>query len=361
MKIVHVIDSLEVGGTENQLLALLPDLARDHEIVLVTLRDQDRPGLPPLTVARRFKLGFSGPRSLPRCILKLRKIIAVEKPDLVRAQLYWSSIAARLATPRRIPLIFSIHSTMSVDGYTKRRSALWLEKLTYRPHHRLIGVSQHVLDDFNRYVGTKGRADPLINFVQPQFLEHRRDHRSFTPPFRIVAVGNLKEVKNHTYLLAAIKEVADEVTLDIYGEGHLRTQLEEQIAAEALPVNLWGAKDRLWEVLPSYDLFVMPSLHEGCPNAVIEAMAVGLPLILSDIPAMREVSHGNALFFDPGDPQSLVAVLRSVLAGKVDLSAMAALGVELVRAHHSKARYLAQLTALYEQAVSRSAQGSSAI
>src|SRR6185312_3834445 len=133
MKIVHVIDSLQVGGTENQFLALLPELACDHEIVLVTLDDRDRPGLGELPVSRRYSLAFSGPKSLLRCAIKLRKIIAAEKPDLVRSQLYWSSIIARLATPKSVPLIFSIHSTMSADGYVKNRAALWLERLTYRP------------------------------------------------------------------------------------------------------------------------------------------------------------------------------------------------------------------------------------
>jgi hypothetical protein len=133
MKIVHVIDSLGLGGTENQFLALLPDLARDHEIVLVTLNADDRAGLGELPISRRYTLGFSGPLSLPATALRLRKIIADEKPDLLRSQLYWSSVAARLATPRSVPLVFSIHSTMSEDGYLKRREALWLEKLTYRP------------------------------------------------------------------------------------------------------------------------------------------------------------------------------------------------------------------------------------
>lgn len=357
MKIVHVIDSLEIGGTENQLLAILPDLARDHEIVLVTLRNRDRPNLGPLPVAKRFSLGFTGPRSLPSCMLRLRKIIADEKPGLVRAQLYWSSIAARLATPSSIPLIFSIHSTMSVDGYDKRRSALWLEKLTYRPRHYLVGVSRHVLEDFDRQVGIKGRAEALSNFVRPEFLEHPRDQRPFCAPFRMAAVGNLKEAKNHAYLLTAIKELGGGVTLDIYGEGHLHPQLEQQIARERLPVKLCGTNDRLWELLPAYDLFVMPSLHEGCPNAVIEGMAVGLPLILSDTPAMHEVSHGNALFFDPYDPQSLVAVMREVITGHVDLRAMADRGVELVCTHHSKSVYLERIHRIYAEVVASGHRG----
>lgn len=351
MKIVHVIDSLQVGGTENQFLALLPDLARDHEVVLVTLGDDDRPDLDELAISKRYRLGFFGPRSLPRSLLRLRRILAAEKPDIVRSQLYWSGITARLATPRSVPLIFSIHSTMSADGYANSRASLWLEKLTYRDRHGLISVSEYALDDFSRHVGLKGRADVMTNFVAPEFLAHQRPRRAFVPSLRLVAVGNLKPVKNFGYLLSALRELPRDVQLDIYGEGAERASLERQIAQSGVSARLMGARSAMWEVLADYDLFVMPSLYEGCPNAAIEAMAVGLPLLLSDIPVMREVSHGNALFFDPRRPPAFADVMRRILAGEVDLQAMAIRGLEIVEAHYLKADYLKRLNAIYADAV----------
>lgn len=351
MKIVHVIDSLVLGGTENQFLSLLPELARDYEIVLVTLKDADRAGLDNLPVARRYCLGFTGYRSVPLAVTRLRRIIRRERPDLVRSQLYWSSIIARLATPRSIPLIFSIHSTMSADGYLKRRSSLWLEKLTYRRRHQLISVSQHALEDFDRYVGLKGSAEVMTNFVAPEFLGEQRPRRPFGPAFRLVAVGNLKPVKNYAYLVEAIKELPRDVSLDIYGEGSERPSLENAIAAAGVSVRLIGARGAMWEVLPDYDLFVMPSLYEGCPNAAIETMAVGLPLLLSDIPVMREVSHGNGLFFDPGDPSSFAALMRRIQAGEFDLQAMSERGLKIVRNSYLKAGYVKRLNAIYAQAV----------
>jgi glycosyltransferase involved in cell wall biosynthesis len=351
MKIVHVIDSLQVGGTENQFLALLPELACDHEIVLVTLDDRDRTGLGELPVSRRYSLAFSGPRSLLPCALKLRKIIAAEKPDLVRSQLYWSSIIARLATPKSVPLIFSIHSTMSADGYVKNRAALWLERLTYRPRHRLLSVSRHALEDFDRHVSLKGPAEVLTNFVRPEFLIHESKRRFFKPPFRLVAVGNLKPVKNFAVIIDAMRELSREIQLDIYGEGSERRALEDLIEGSGVNIRLMGVTNELWNVLPRYDLFVMPSLYEGCPNSAIEAMAVGLPLLLSDIPVMHEVSQGNALFFDPNDPRSLTHVLRRVENGEVDIQAMADRGREIVRTHHLKSDYLKRLNAIYADAV----------
>ena len=351
MKIVHVIDSLILGGTENQFLSLLPELARDHEIILVTLKDANRAGLDDLPVTRRYCLNFTSYRSVPFAVTQLRRIIQKERPNLVRSQLYWSSIIARLATPRSIPLIFSIHSTMSADGYLKRRSSLWLEKLTYRPRHRLISVSQHALEDFDRHVGLKGRAYVMTNFVAPEFLGHERLHRPFGPSFRLVAVGNLKPAKNHAYLVEALKELPRDIGLDIYGEGAERASLEIGIAASGVSVRLGGARSAMWEVLPDYDLFVMPSLYEGCPNAAIEAMAAGLPLLLSDIPVMREVSHGNALFFDPSDPRSFAALMRRIQAGEFDLQAMSGRGLEIVRNNYLKADYVKRLNAIYARAV----------
>lgn len=355
MKIVHVIDSLALGGTENQFLSLLPDLAREHEIVLVTLSDNDRPALGDLPISRRYRLNFSGPLSLPATAWRLRRIIRSEHPDLVRSQLYWSSVAARLATPRAIPLVFSIHSTMSEDGYLKRREALWLEKLTYRPRHRLVSVSQHALNDFDKHVGVKGPADVLPNFVTPEFAarEHRR--RNVSTPLRLVAVGNLKPVKNYAYLVEALKGMQG-IVLDIYGEGPDRTALERQIASTSANVRLVGVREDLSSVLPDYDLLVMPSLYEGCPNAALEAMASGLPLLLSDIPVMREVSQGNALFFDQQDPSSFRELLSRIRAGEIDLKTMARRGREIVEASYSKARYLERLNAIYLETVRRERQ-----
>lgn len=349
MKILHVIDSVALGGTENQFLSLLPDLAKDHEIVLVTLRNDDRPNLGQLPVSRRYKLDFSGPRSLLANAWKLRRIIRRERPDLVRAQLYWSSVAARLAAPRSIPLVFSIHSTMSEDGYLKRREALWLEKLTYRRRHGLISVSKHALEDFDRHVALKGRADVLTNFVNPQFVHEPRD-RTIAGSLRLVAVGNLKAVKNHAYLVEALKGMT-EVELDIFGEGPEREALQQQIASTGANVRLMGVREDMWNVLADYDLFVMPSLYEGCPNAAIEAMAAGLPLLLSDIPVMREVSHGNAMFFDLNDPRSLAGLVKSILRGDVDLTSMSRRGSAIMEANYAKSKYLERLNALYAEAV----------
>ncbi len=187
----------------------------------------------------------------------------------------------------------------------------------------------------------------LTNFINPLFLEARRKKASAGPPLRLVAAGNLKSVKNYDYLLEVLGELPGEIQLDIYGEGSLRAALERRIAASGLNARLLGARSDLWNVLANYDLFVMPSLYEGCPNAAIEAMAVGLPLLLSDIPVMREISQGNALFFDPNDPRSFVEMFERIRSGEVDLAAMSRKGLDLVQARYLKSGYVERLNSIY--------------
>ncbi|MEA3062726.1 MAG: hypothetical protein QOJ94_2507 [Sphingomonadales bacterium] len=346
--IVHVIDSLTRGGAETLLVNLLPALADRYDIVLVTLRpDSD---FPPEQVAAKehYCLGYTGSRSLLACAWKLRRIIRRHRPALVRAQLFTASLVARMATPRRIPLVFSIHNPMSEDAYTKNRLALPLEKLTYRKRHALISVSRSALDDFERWVGVRGQSFVLPNFINDAYLQAARARHTLGTPLRLVAVGMLKAQKNYFYLIEAFRRMRGEkVSLDIFGDGPLRAELQSAIDAESLPIRLLGKRPDVYDLLDDYDLYVMPSRYEGFGIAPVEAMAAGLPLLLSDLPVLREISYGNALFFDIADPEALPALLRSLDGREAELAALSERGIALAREHYRRDAYLARLAAIY--------------
>jgi glycosyltransferase involved in cell wall biosynthesis len=346
--IVHVIDSLTRGGAETLLVNLLPALAERYDIILVTLGAES--DFPPeaLVCRERHYLGYTGTASLPLCVWRLRRIIRRVRPSLVRSQLFMSSVVARLATPRCVPLVFSIHNPMSEDAYSKNRLALPLERLTYARRHALIGVSESALRDFQQWVGVKGPSFVLHNFINQAYVEAAQPRDAVGTPTRIVAVGMLKEQKNYFALLDAMKRLPGrDVSLDIYGDGPLREPLQARIDAEALPVTLKGKRADVHAVLGEYDLYVMSSTYEGFGIAPIEAMAAGLPLLLSDLPVLREVTEGNALFFDPHDPETFVRLVEQVRAGAFDLGALSRQGVELARARYGREAYVEKLAAIY--------------
>ena len=184
--IVHVIDSLTRGGAETLLVNLLPALAERYEIVLVTLKPETDFPRDAIAVKQLYCLDYGGTKSLPAAAWKLRRIIRSHRPALVRSQLYVASIVARLATPRGVPLVFSIHNPMSEDAYRLNRLALPLEKLTYRKRHALIGVSRSALEDFDHWVGIKGKSYLLYNFINDAYFAAPRVRTSVAPALRLV-------------------------------------------------------------------------------------------------------------------------------------------------------------------------------
>lgn len=116
--------------------------------------------------------------------------------------------------------------------------------------------------------------------------------------FRVVTVGNLKEQKNHRFLLEAFKSLKNEnIELDIYGKGPLQEELQQTINDNDLKVTLKGQVTNIQEQIGKYDLFIMSSLYEGFALSVLEAMALGIPTLLTDIPSFKEQCDDTAAYY----------------------------------------------------------------
>lgn len=108
-----------------------------------------------------------------------------------------------------------------------------------------------------------------------------------TPPYRLASVGILEERKNPALLLQALDAVHSPVHLSFYGSGPLLAALRQRTQHDPrVTLQGWADPATLWSEI---DLLLMPSRHEGAPNAVLEALAQGIPVLASDIPAHREI------------------------------------------------------------------------
>lgn len=149
------------------------------------------------------------------------------------------------------------------------------------------------------------------------------------PGDRIVigSVGRLVDQKNYRRLIQAIPSVLEEVPkahLILIGDGENRSTLEEEATAQGVEQRVTFAgelpRDDVYAALHQFDLFVMPSLWEGFCNAVVEAMAAGLPVVCSDISTLREVVGDAALYANPSDPsdigRAIIELLKSDLAAQ---------------------------------------------
>ncbi len=345
-RILHVIDNLGRGGAETLLVGIikaLPDVA--HEVVMLNERNEFKNELPQgLTI---HCLRFTKKYQLLTACFRLRQIIKTFNPHIVHSHLYWSNVITRLSTPKETQLFFSNHCMQSFEAF-KNPLLVHLEKLTYHRHHTLISVSQAVEEDYKKYIPIKGKTHVLHNFVEDRFFRTASQTGSFDL-LRCVGVGRMTEQKNWGFLVQAFSRLKDEeIYLDIYGQGPLLQTYQQQCKELGLKKLVFkGVNEQLFDLLPTYDLFVSCSLYEGHPVSVLEAMAAGLPLLLSDIPVMYEAAKEAAFYFNLDDEMSFIKQIVELKNNRhlLNLSAMNAKA--LVHADYTKKKYIESLLNIY--------------
>ena len=344
--VLHIIDTLGIGGAEKVMIGTvnsLPDF--QHHVVYLGGSDALAPQLP--ADCKIIKLNYRSKYDFVRCVLQLRRYIRRNNIEVVHTHLFMATVMARLACPRSVKLFTTIHSTPSRNYFAKRKLARVIEKITYRSHHHMIAICHEVFRDYNECIGIKGPYTILYNYVEDIYYAKQYRKMSFNGTFKMVAVGNLKEAKNYPYLIEAFKKMPKNVHLDIYGSGPLQEQLQNEIDAHQLNVKLCGVRDDINNVLPNYDAFIMSSIFEGQPISLLEAMACGMPAILSDIPVLREATNNMAIFYDLNNVNDLIEKVTAIANHQVDLDIYAKANFERIRKIASKENYMTMLKKIY--------------
>jgi glycosyltransferase involved in cell wall biosynthesis len=345
--IVHVIDSLAVGGAEVLLVNTIP-LLKDFNNIICYLHKPD-------DLVNRFHgypvhyLGFEKKIDFFRAVKRLKKIVTESQASVLHAQLLWSTWVARTACPSHVQLIFSIQNLLSKDAFDINKISLLVERSTYSKKQIAIGCSKVVLKDYDKFVGLKGPSFTLYNFIEDEFFERKitpKKHLNGT--FRLVAVGNLRRQKNYNKLLEAFTYLKEHnIFLDIYGVGELEKELSEYIQIHELKVSLKGRAINTIDVYTNYDSFIMCSLFEGFSIALVEAMALGMPMMVSDIDVLREAVENNGLYFNPESSKSIADAILGAYNHWDSFRTLSLGNSEFIKQKASKAQYLSKLLRIY--------------
>ena len=177
----------------------------------------------------------------------------------------------------------------------------------------------------------------------------------------VLTVARLDPQKNLSDLIRAAAQVPEARFL-VAGEGPMRSALESEIRAHALDgrVELLGFRSDVAELLRACDLFVLPSLFEGLPLSVLEAMAAGKPVIASRVGGTDEaVVHGETgILVPPSDPAALARAIRELLADPATAQAYGARGRARVAREFSVDAMVERVSALYDELLAgRSGKG----
>lgn len=201
------------------------------------------------------------------------------------------------------------------------------------------------------------RVDVIPNGVDTDFFRPPGPSATIHPELRVLFVGRFHDQKNLFVLLkqfaAAVQACERPITLTMVGDGPQREALETYSRSfpERAVVEFrgWLDKPALRDMYRSADIFVNPSLYEGMPNTVLEAMASGLPVIASDIPGNNELIRSNetGLLFDLATPEQLRIYLQQ-LSGDAELRRrLGAQARRRVAAHYSWSATAKQYSELF--------------
>jgi glycosyltransferase involved in cell wall biosynthesis len=197
------------------------------------------------------------------------------------------------------------------------RSIRQVERTVIPQVNRIVFVSRWARDALLEWL-PEAEAIPyevIGNFVAPLQARPGRE-----PHGDLVTVGNLDLVKNHRFLLevlAKAKQGGQDLSLDIFGDGPCRKDLEQQSVALGLSdqVNFRGFRNDVRDFLPGYRAYVHASYSESLPLAIIEAMAAGLPIVAGDAGGISELCDDGveARFWSLDEPGEAAAMLMSLL------------------------------------------------
>ncbi len=287
-RITFFISSLGAGGAERVVSTLansLSDMGYHVSIVMVANRNLKYELADSIQLLYLDCVKDLSKNVLVRWPLRLKKIRAAIrelKPDVVISFMAETNIDVCLASMGlKVPVIVSERNDPAIDPASRAKQLL--RRFAYLRAQGFVFQTPDARDYFSPRIREAGTIilNPLTARI-PAAFDGPRDRR-------IAAVGRLNKQKNYPLLLQAFSDFSREYpgfTLEIYGQGNLEAQIAAEISRLGLEgsVILKGFCANVHEAIASAAFYVMSSDFEGMPNALIEAMALGLPSICTDCP-----------------------------------------------------------------------------
>lgn len=364
LAIAHLVLSLDMGGLER----LVIDLAREQRAAGYDARifcvwckgvlaaQAQRHGIPLLEFGK--ERGFS-PVLLLRMAGQLRRF----RPDVLHTHNpvvhHYGVSAAILA---RVPAIVNtLHGQHGCQVAKTDRRLRRLYRCTLPWTGAVAMVSKETKAHYEVEWGVPSRKSRVVfNGIDVERFSSRPTlPGSCLPALRFGTVGRLVPVKDHVTLIDAFARVVStwpQAELHIAGDGEERLHIEERVAALGLgkSVRLHGALQDIPGFLASLDVFVLSSLSEGLPVALLEAMANGLPVVSTRVAGLPSVAPENdvAFYCPPSNPEALAAQMSRM--AQANLGAMGATARSIVKRRFSIRQTANEYEQIYRELLGRS-------
>ena len=366
INLLQIISTAEVGGGEQHLLYIADKLNKNkynlffacpHEGEFAS--DLRNKGYSPLVLKMRSKFSFS-------VITQIKKFMQENKIQVVHTHGmrmgFYGGIAARLACVPAI--VYTVH--ISTYDYPVTKGIKWfylfLDNLTLRFSDRIICVSDSLASELRKRIPqAQDKISVINNGIDLNRFSLSQDTASLAKELNlglrpiIGAIGRLVDYKGPAYLLEATKELLNlypDITCIFVGDGPLRASLENLAAKLGIfqHCRFLGNRKDIPQILSILDVLVLPSLSEGKPLILLEAMAMQKPIVATSIAGVTElITDGkNGLLVEPKNPFLLAGAIKQILDDPQRGKKLAEQGRATVEQYYTVEQMVGKLEDLYE-------------
>lgn len=368
IRLLHVIGQLRRGGCELQLLGLCERLDKDRFDLSVCYYTKEGEELDQEFVRAGVRTVFFDKFAMPvwRFFLRLRRVMKETAPDIVHTWMYSANFWGRLAAVScGVPhLIASERGEVRLSGPVDRAAERFFQRRTLR-----MANSRFLASSLEQHFGLPADQTRIVyngvGFELPdRGVAGPRLRRELGLPREsliVLTVGRIGFPKNYKMLVRVVERLhrsGSEAVFAIVGTGPEEAAIRQQVHDAGLDgkVRFLGFRGDVPSLLAAADLFCFTSDSEGFPNAVLEAMLAGLPVVCTDFPSARE------MIFDPkagilvprDDDEGMAREIDALLKEPARREAVGLAARRHVQEHFSWERMTGRMTAIYEGLVAGS-------
>ncbi len=359
VRVLHLIETGGPGGAERMLLDLAAHMGPGYESTIGLLRSgwlQSQvisSGIPCVMIdgTGRGDLGV---------LLRLARVVRECQIGLIHAhEFYMNAMGAIVSRLTGIPLIATVHGK---GYYPDRRRRRMIYRVSAAQAAKVVAVSQDLRQFFCRTTGTPvNRVQVIYNGIDfSHFRSLRRDPGLLEScgiprdaPI-VGTVGNLYPVKGQVHLVRAMRIILGshpDTHAVILGSGGQEGLLRSEATSLGIQdrIHLLGYREDAPRWLAAMNVFTLPSISEGLPLSLLEAMAAGLPAVVTGVGGMPEVvqDEQTGYIVPPADPEALARRILLLLENPVLARDLGTAGCHVVRTRFSQDRMLTQYRSMY--------------
>ena len=366
IKILFTLHNLGPGGVERHLLNLLEKIDYSRFQPYVCCLEKYGDFIEPiekmgvevtdLSIEKLYSLhALLG-------IYRLTSYMRREKIDIVHNFLLKSIVIGTFAAKMaRLPVVINSRRDM---GWALNRKQLFMLNMTNRYTDKLVAVCETVKDiTITREKIDRAKIEVIYNGIDlEEFSPERngegdavRSEFGIAPGDIVVgSITHLTKVKGNEYLIRAAPAILSEFPKTrflIVGDGPLRKDMEALCVKKGIRdrVVFAGQRNNIPEILSAMNIFVCPSISEGFSNSILEAMAMGKPVVATDVGGNKELIRNgeNGILVNPGDDKGLSENILTIIRNRDMARQMGQIGRELVVQKYDLNLIVQQLMELY--------------